>query len=1523
MNWQRARQQRMIIYAILIVSIFGNHRIIFSQATENGKISGHIYTASHEPLAKVEVRAIAFTGPYFQRIAYSKDDGSYEITQLPVGQYYVRVQNKAGYLNFYYNNVLEKSDATLIKINNNQHVSGIDFYLERGGFISGRIFNKAGQPITQNCTIGFFDAKTYSLRGFIDGRPDGSYISPALPAGPHVVKASALPSGYLLTYYPNVSTQDSAQAIQVTVGDTSSNINFYLEKGGAIAGLVLGDEPDRPPIANAWVVVTNWQNGEWSSECYSNSRGYYCAAGLRPGTYRVQIYSVDPLRYHNEYYQNAVTPQEATPVGVKGQDTTWSINFSLKPVQRVTLQNDFIEVAVSDRYPGTNFTLGITGGLPITPYDNNKAILFGHPNPYTSFSTLWIDGKEVIYGSQEGRLLDDPYVSRDNKSIERNWGYGNLEIKQKVSLVVSEWSETKYEDTAQLQYIIINNDHVAHQVGIRVLFDTMLGQNDSALIRTSNYPFTGFEQDFHAPNIPSWWIAIEGTQRKVLFSAQGSIKGYGATPPDRFVIANWSNIFNTKWHYNTNGELGIVHDSAVAMWWDPVTVPPGKVHIICTYIGLGEMFPDKVPPYTENHIPAPEATNVPLNTNIQVDVVDDYMGVDSSSLEMEVNGRLVKPRITGTIERFTMIYDPEIDFDYNDTVSVVIRAADLAFTPNVMKPDSYRFFIKRDLEPPKIVDLYPQPKARQIPADTMLSFIVTDGQSGVDKDSLKISINGRIIHPEVEGTPAAYAVRYRFQPAFREMDSVSVRIHATDLVKPSNSLDSSFYFIIARDSLAPWVKYYAPLHESKEVNPDTNVIIELIDDFAGVDRNSIQLTINDIKVPFELSGDSSDYWISYGPPRRFRYNDSLSVVLTARDRARQPNIMRPFEFWFKTEIDTQPPVIVPLVPIPGDTTVNPTPLVRATITDDRAGVAANSIKMWVNGALVNFEQEGSGKRLNISYQFSTPRNYLEWIEVKIYAEDQSDPANAADTCRYRFRIMREKDLAPPYVTLYQPSKGESEVPPDCIISFHVRDDLSGVDSASIRVQVNGRLVNRTISGTVLDYRVEHRPNVPFGYGQRVLVEVDAHDLAKDGPNVMKTDSCEFITAYDRLPPEVVWIKPGPPGSHIPLDSEFEAIIQDQHTGVDLSSLRFKFQGQPISPQIAGDSTSYRWRFVPERPFLYNQQLHWEITGSDLAHPANRIRDSSFVFYTIEDREPPYITLRVPAPEARGIDFNPEILVEIKDDVAGVARDSIRMAVMGRLVSPTIAGSPQAYRLSYTDPIGFRPGQRVDIRIDAADLSHPSNRMKQDQYGFYIKDVFPDLLIKSFTLSEKKVMVHQPVQLSAEIEWHTAPIIDPIQVIIWDNERVLCDTMVQILGFPGSFPIDRMLHFNDRSLHQIKLVVDPNNIIKESNEENNQAVLTIDVYEGEVVVRPNPFTPNDDGFNDRVSFNFEKLGVVAPVLKLFDISGRMINTTTVTQGYEFLWDGNDRYGNPSQPGVYLYLLEDQNRIIAHGYVVLAR
>jgi len=1523
MNWQRVFYKHFVCIVLLFSPIFSFYSPSFSNPTENGKISGHIFNESQQPLSGVEVRAIAFSGPYFHRMTYSASDGSYEIDQLPVGRYYVRVQNKLGYLNIFYDNAIDRSNAKLIKINTDQHVTGINFYLERGGFISGNIYDAVGNLLNGNTAIGFFDANNYSSHGFINGNPDGSYTSPALPDRPHIVKASALPSGYIITYFDNVSTQDSAQAIDVTPSDTVKNINFYLKAGGAISGFVFGQNPGNPPINNAWVVVTDWENGEWSSESKTDSTGYYCAAGLRPGAYRVYVYGVDPLAYHNAYYRNSPQPENATKVYVINHDTTNQVNFSLNPVKKLLLANDFIEVAVSDRYPGTNLSIGITGGLPETPFDDNKPILFGHPSPYTSFTTLRIDGKEIIFGSNDGSLAEDPYISRDGKSIGRSWSYQNLEVKQKVTLVKSEWSETKYEDTAQIQYIIANNDNVPHEVGIRILFDTMLGKDDDALIRTSNYPYTGYEQDFYSPEIPAWWTAIEGEKNKTIFSVQGTLKNYGAAIPDRFSIVNWSNTSKTRWEYQTNPELEVINDSGVALWWYPVTIQPGNVRIVCTYVGLGEMYPDKESPYAANHIPAKDSSNVARNTNIQLDILDDYMGVDTTAIVMTVNGEVVHPKILGTLQKYNLFYIPPDDFQYNDSVQVVIQASDLAIIPNVMKPDTTIFYILRDVSPPYVKNLYPEPKARNISPDTSLSLVLGDVQSGVNRNSIQVFINGKPVKTEIVGNPQEFQVKYPFEPRFNEMDSVAVRIMADDLVAPPNQLDTTFSFIVTRDSIPPYVKSYYPIDHATEVKRDTTIFIELVDDFTGIDRNSIQLSINNSVVTPVIDGDSSNYIIRYQPDQGFRFNEHIDVVLNTHDLAKIANIMKPFEFSFDTETDTTPPLIAMTTPSPGDTVVNPTPLIAIEIKDKKAGIDPASIDLRINGKPVVYATTGNDKHLVVNYQCETPFDYIEWITVTAFAQDKSNPPNAADTTIFRFRIMREKDLSPPYVTLYQPPKGANNVAPGCSISFHIRDDLSGVDSSFIRLKVNGAIVNRNVTGNVHDYKVEYQPLPPFKYGQKVLLEIDVRDLAKDVPNVMTTDSCIFTIMFDTSPPEVTWIKPGQPGDHIPLDSDFIVGIKDLLTGVDINSLKFKFQGELIQPTISGNENNLQIHHVPTNRLSYNQQIEFIVTGSDLATPRNWIQDSLFIFYTIEDRDPPYITLRTPGKNECGVLFNQEVTVCIKDDIAGVDRDSVRMTVAGNAIMPNFSGTPHEYKLSYRDPMGFRPGQRIEVTVEAADLSNPPNSMTKEKYNFSILEIFPDLFIKSFTISDSKILVNKTLQMNATIGVETAPVFDPIQIKIWDNNFVLLDTVIQSLSLNDYVDLAQRFTLHRKGKHEIKLSIDPDNYIAESNDDNNTASKILEVFEGELVVRSNPFTPNDDGINDMVSFNFEKVGVIDPLLKLFDVSGRMILTIKDRAGYEFIWDGKDRFGNPAQPGVYLYLLEDQNRMIANGYVVLAR
>jgi hypothetical protein len=99
--------------------------------------------------------------------------------------------------------------------------------------------------------------------------------------------------------------------------------------------------------------------------------------------------------------------------------------------------------------------------------------------------------------------------------------------------------------------------------------------------------------------------------------------------------------------------------------------------------------PDTTPPYATNRSPAPGATGVAINTSITLEVRDDGVGVDQSTITMTVNGSPVTPSISGSTGAYTISYNPPADFAYDQTVSVVVDASDL--NGNAMTTDAYSF----------------------------------------------------------------------------------------------------------------------------------------------------------------------------------------------------------------------------------------------------------------------------------------------------------------------------------------------------------------------------------------------------------------------------------------------------------------------------------------------------------------------------------------------------------------------------------------------------------------------------------------------------------------------------------------------------------------------------------------------------------------------------------------------------------------------------------------------------------------
>ena len=133
-----------------------------------------------------------------------------------------------------------------------------------------------------------------------------------------------------------------------------------------------------------------------------------------------------------------------------------------------------------------------------------------------------------------------------------------------------------------------------------------------------------------------------------------------------------------------------------------------------------------------------------------------------------------------------------------------------------------------------------------------------------------------------------------------------------------------------------------------------------------------------------------------------------------------------------------------------------------------------------------------------------------------------------------------------------------------------------------------------------------------------------------------------------------------------------------------------------------------------------------------------------------------------------------------------------------------------------------------------------------------------------------------------------------------------------------------VQFPEEGPTEITCEVDSDDLISEQTEDNNTATLNLTVeLPDQLPVQPNPFTPNNDGFNDVVEFEVREFGLSQPAVEIYTFEGRRVQTLTQVEGGALKWDGRDDGGERLPPGAYLYVVRDGGQDVASGDVVLAR
>lgn len=277
--------------------------------------------------------------------------------------------------------------------------------------------------------------------------------------------------------------------------------------------------------------------------------------------------------------------------------------FQSRGEDSIVLENEYIAIIVNAREEDTGrFSVNTTGGDPDRTGDEDKPLVFGterSPGPWTSYTTLRIDGRNYVFGGPTGKRAGrvGPFMTPevlpeavDDREIRTTWRAGDVRITQR--LTISPGVTTGRFDTARIEYEVTNTGQAAHRVGLRVVLDTLLGRNDGAPFQVGGRAVTT-DTAFRGDSIPDYFQAFDslGDPRVV---SQGTLRAFDTTVPDEVYFTNWGSLADGVWNFEfvpgrDFARVGeeFEQDSAVALFWNEQPLAPGESRTYVTYYGLG------------------------------------------------------------------------------------------------------------------------------------------------------------------------------------------------------------------------------------------------------------------------------------------------------------------------------------------------------------------------------------------------------------------------------------------------------------------------------------------------------------------------------------------------------------------------------------------------------------------------------------------------------------------------------------------------------------------------------------------------------------------------------------------------------------------------------------------------------------------------------------------------------------------------------------------------------------------------
>ena len=293
------------------------------------------------------------------------------------------------------------------------------------------------------------------------------------------------------------------------------------------------------------------------------------------------------------------------------------------------ISNDYLEYYVADTSADENsgrFTVGNKEGNPNYTSDNNKILLYGHGSPWSSYTSIVIDGNVHVFKA------DDTNYDATKKVVTSTMTVEDVLITQTLKFVKNE--NTDLKDTVQISYKAENKSGTAKKIAIRIMLDTMLGNNDGAPFKVPSVGNVTKETELRGNAIPQYWQAFDNLEKPDVF-AVGSLYREGDRKPDKVQFTSWNNVYvaDHAWDYTIDPDTRVTGDSAVSVYWNEKKVNANSSLKVSTYYGVG-------------YAGGADATAIDVPQNGFALMVVDEDNKPVSDVKVSQNGTLSTPRIT-------------------------------------------------------------------------------------------------------------------------------------------------------------------------------------------------------------------------------------------------------------------------------------------------------------------------------------------------------------------------------------------------------------------------------------------------------------------------------------------------------------------------------------------------------------------------------------------------------------------------------------------------------------------------------------------------------------------------------------------------------------------------------------------------------------------------------------------------------------------------------------------------------------